>query len=188
MLQKKAEFAEKRSNYEGWGYLISGSVALGISIPAFYLSDDAFAQAIYSVTQTIGVAAIGFGSYQLLIDDEMTRFLRIVKSVPGLSQAQRDQFALSYLRESADRARNLRKIRVISHGLTAVLNFVNAYTSSNDNLSQALYFLGGVNTLAAVSFALGKSEEEKALEVISPRPHAQIEFFVGPVTGLAYRF
>lgn len=188
MLQKKSEAAEIKSNYEGWGYLISGGVAMGISLPAYYLSDDVFAKAIYSITQTIGVAAVGFGSYQLLVDDDMTRFIRIVKTVPSLSPAQRDQFALSYLREGADRARNLRKIRVISHGLTAALNLVNAYTSSNADLSEALYFIGGVNALAAVSFAIGQSDEERALEVHTSRRHAKLDFFVGPVTGLALRF
>jgi hypothetical protein len=193
LLQKKAQAFERKSNYEGWGYLISGVVALGVSVPAYYVSDDVFAKAVYSVTETLSVAAIGYGSYQLLVDDDMTRYIRIVRSVPGLSSAQRDQFAMSYLRESADRARNVRRIRVISHGLTAALNFVNAFTSSNDNLSQALYFVGGVNTLAAVSFAIGKSDEEKALEAQdaasgSRRTAGRFEVFVGPVTGLAYRF
>ena len=186
LLQKKAELADAHAKYEGWGYLISGGVALGISVPAYYLSQDVFAKAIYSVTETLGVAAVGYGSYQVLVDDDMTRFVRVVKSVPGLTRSQREQFAMSYLRENADRARNLRRIRVISHGLTAALNLVNAVTSSNANLSDALYFVGGVNALAAFSFAIGKSDEEKALEAedaVRARSHAKLDFFAGPVSG-----
>jgi hypothetical protein len=197
LLSKKAAAFDSTSKYQGWGYLISGGVALGISVPAYYLSDDVFAKAIYSVTETLSVAAIGYGAFQLLVDDDMTRFVRIVRSVPGLTRAQRDQMAMSYLRESADRARNLRRIRVISHGLTAALNLVNAATSSNPNLSEALYFVGGVNLLAAVSFAIGKSDEEKTLEAeealragggTGGRPHARLEFFAGPVSGVSLRF
>jgi hypothetical protein len=73
---------------------------------------------------------------------------------------------------------------VISHVLTAALNFVNAATSSNQNLAEALYFVGGVNTLAALGFAFTKSDEEKAIA----SEHAGLEFFVGPVSGLAMRF
>jgi hypothetical protein len=190
LLQKKADSILETDRYEGWGYLVSGGAALAISIPAYYLTDDVFAKAIYSVTETLGVAAVGYGSYLVLVDNEMSRFVRIVKSVPKLSRAQENQLAASYLRENADRARGVRKIRVISHALTAALNFVNAATSSNQNLAEALYFVGGVNTLAALGFAISKSDEEKAGEaglhadVIKPK----LEFFAGPVSGLALRF
>lgn len=184
LLENKANNELSTDHTEGWGYLISGGLALGVSLPGYYLSSDVFAKAVYSVTETISVAAVGYGSYLVLVDNDMTRFVRIVKSVPHLTRAQQNQLAYSYLRENADRARNVRKIRVISHGLTAALNFVNAATASDTNLATALYFLGGVNTLAALSYAISKSDEEKALE---PQ-HAGLDVFFGPVTGLAYRF
>lgn len=133
-------------------------------MPGYYLSEDVFAKGVYSLTETISVASIGYGSYLLLVDNDLSRFVRIVKSVPGLSRAERDKLADSYLVENADRARNVRKIRVISHGLTAALNFLNGVTASQENLAQALYFIGGVNTLAAIGFAFSRSDEEKALD------------------------
>jgi len=185
MLEKKANSTLEFDHYEGWGYLVSGGAALALSIPAYYLTDDVFAKAIYSVTETLGVASVGYGSYLVLVDDDTTRFVRIVKSVPKLTRSQENQLATSYLRENADRARAVRKIRVISHALTAILNFVNAATSSNQNLAEALYFVGGVNTLAAIGFAITRSDEEKAIDAPA---RAGLDFFVGPVTGLAFRF
>jgi hypothetical protein len=190
LLEKKADATYGLDHYEGWGYLVSGGVALAISIPAYYLTDDVFAKAVYSVTETLGVAAVGYGSYLVIVDNEMSRFVRIIKSVPKLTHAQENQLAASYLRENADRARGVRKIRVISHALTAALNFVNAATSSNQNLAEALYFVGGVNTLAALGFAISRSEDEKAVDAL-PAAHASttsFEFFAGPVSGLAIRF
>jgi hypothetical protein len=190
MLQKKADLTLETDHYEGWGYLLSGGAALAISIPAYYLTDDVFAKAIYSITETLGVASVGYGSYLVLVDNDMSRFVRIIKSVPKLSRAQENELARSYLRENADRARGIRKIRVISHGLTAALNFVNAVTASNTNLAEALYFVGGVNVLAALGFAISKTEDEKALED-ETKAHAsafKLDFFAGPVSGLAIRF
>jgi hypothetical protein len=189
VLQKRADAALESDHLEGWGYLISGGVALGVSIPAFYLSEDVFAKAVYSLTETLGVAAVGYGAYLVLLDNDMSRFVKIVRSVPKLSRVEQDQLADAYLRESADRARNVRKIRVISHGLTAVINLVNAVTSSNQNLAEALYFLGGVNTLAAIGFAFNRSDEEKAVESRQASVDgAGIRFFAGPVSGVAIRF
>ena len=147
-----------------------------------------FAKAIYSVTETLGVASIGYGAYLALVDNDLSRFVRMVKAVPGLTPLQKDQLAFHYLKEGAERARTLRKVRVISHGLTAALNFIDGATMSNPNLSEALYFLGGVNVLAALGFALSQSDEEKALNETVRPAHVKVSFFVGPVTGLAMRF
>jgi hypothetical protein len=193
LLENKSLDVSRSSHLDGWAYLVSGVAALGISLPAYYLSDDLFAKAVYSLTETMSVAAVGYGSYLVLVDDDLTRFVRIVKGTSGLTLANRNQLASLYLREGADRARSVRKIRVISHGLTAALNFVNAVTASQRDLATALYFLGGVNTLAAVSFAISKTDEEKLYEAgdfeRSAKPYqASLDFFVGPVSGIAWRF
>src|SRR4051794_8109941 len=62
LLKEKAESMESTDRTEGWAYLVSGAVVLGISIPAYYLSTDLFAQAGYSAGQTLGLGAMGYGA------------------------------------------------------------------------------------------------------------------------------
>ena len=74
LLKKKAEVIEKENRANGWAYIVSGGIALGVSIPAYYLSDDLFAKVIYTAGETLGIAAVGYGSYLVLIENEYRKF------------------------------------------------------------------------------------------------------------------
>lgn len=165
-LKDKALAIHEKRTVDGSAYMISGGIALGLSIPAYYASRDVFARSVYSLGQTLGIAAIGYGSYLKLIDDDTTRFYQLI-SVTDLKPEQRESLSFHYLKETASMAKRARRIRVITHGLTAALNFLNGATSDNSNLKTALYFLGGINSLAAISFSMSLSEEEKAFQQIS---------------------
>jgi hypothetical protein len=182
-LRAKATAVSAENHANGWAYVISGTVSLGVSVPGYFLSEDVFAKAVYSITETLGAASVGYGAYLLLVDDDFTRFERILARAE-LTPEERNRLARRFLEENADRARNVRKIRVISHSLTAGLNFLNAATSSQRDLSTALYFVGGINTLAAITFAFRKSEEEKLTELSEPRA----ELLIGPGVALAIHF
>lgn len=162
-LSEKAAAVQSKDTADGWAYIISGGIALSLSTPAFYLSEDIFARAVYTIGQTASVAAIGYGAYLVLIDNDYTRFKRIIDDSQSLKPEQKNELSRIFLQENARRARNVRKIRVISHGMTAALNFLNAATSSHPELRTALLFLGGVNTLAAINFGLRKSDDEMGL-------------------------
>lgn len=181
VLEGKAEKLSEKNHTNGWGYIISGGLVLGISIPGFYLSEDIFARAIYSIGQTLGVASVGYGSYLVLVDNDYTRFLRILNQ-SGVPQKEKEILASSFLEENAGRAGNVRKIRVITHSLTAALNYTNALTTSQRELKTALFFLGGINTLAALSFGIGKSEEE---ELVRSRSLSSASLVPIPAAGLA---
>ena len=168
LLTDKANTISTDDRETGWAYILSGAVTLTVSIPAYYLSTDLFARVIYTVGETLGVAAIGYGSYLVLIDNDYTRYKRIIDRVPNLTAPQKDNLARIFLDENAERARRVRRIRVITHSLTAALNFLSAATSSQSELRTSLYFIGGVNTLAALGFGLKKSEEEKLIDGIAP--------------------
>ncbi len=190
ILKDKAKKIEDRDVSEGWAYVISGGVALAASIPGYYLSSDVFARSVYSLGETLGVGAIGYGSYLILVTDDYARFVRIIESSPTLSVVEKEKLSYEFLNENAKRAKALRKIRVISHGLTASLNFLNGATAGNSDLRTALYFVGAINVLAALSFLFKTSEEETSLEEI--RTKGKVEAFVGvkagPMLGLRYSF
>lgn len=160
---------------------MSGAVATAISIPAYYITEDVFGRAVYAIGQTLGVAGIGYGSYLVLLENDYTRFKRTIDLTTSLSDAEKNSLAKTFLEENAERGRRVRRIRVITHGLTAVLNISNAVTATQRELRTALFFVGGINVLAALSFGFGQSEEEKLFET---------QVTVGPTSSvqLAMRF
>lgn len=167
LLKTKSDLIAAEHCTNGWAYVISGGLTLAVAVPAYYLSEDIFAKAIYGVAQTIGVGAVGYGSYLVLVADDHTRMTRLIQSMPDLTPSQRDRLARAFLVENAERARNVRKIRVISHSLTAALNISSGLTASQRELQTALLFIGGINTLAALSFAFSRSEEEKLADTLA---------------------
>jgi hypothetical protein len=187
LLNKKSDAIEAENHANGWAYIISGGVVLAVSTPGYYLSGDIFSKTVYSVTQTLSVASISYGSYLVLVDDDFTRFRRILSQTTNLKLSDKNKLSQLFLNENANRARSLRKIRVISHSLAGALNLANAITATDSNLSTALYFLGGVNALAALSAAFRKSEEEETASSTST-PSTSVEWSLGPVIGLAVHF
>ena len=134
-------------------------------------------------------SSIGYGTYLVLIENDYTRFQTIIKGVPELSIHEKNRLAERFLEENAQQARSVRKIRVITHGLAASLNFLDGFTSSNQNLQIAHFFLGGINTLAALSFGFSKAEEENlAASITRPQKKARVDFVIGPVVGMKITF
>lgn len=188
LLEKKANAIASENHTNGWAYIISGGVTFGISIPAYYISEDVFAKAIYMVGETLGIASIGYGSYLVLIENDYSRFHRVIHGVPGLSHSEKNDLSERFLEENAKSARNVRKIRVITHSLVAGLNFLDGFTTSNQDLKISHFFLAGINTIAALSFGLSKSEEENFTQSLVGKKRTSTSFFFGPIVGVRVNF
>jgi hypothetical protein len=160
LLSEKASVTQTTNQGLGLAYVISGATTLGISIPGYYLSEDVFARSVYAIGESIGVVAMGYGVYLLLIENEYSRFKKIVDSSASLTSDHKNQLAKSFLNEQARRAKNVRKIRAVSHAMMAGLNTLNAVIASHRDLRTALFFLGGVNTLVFLHCLFSTSEEE----------------------------
>ena len=191
ILKNKAETIEKAKVMDGWAYIVSGGIAVSISIPGYFLTQDIFARSVYSVGETLGVASVGYGSYLVLLQNDYLRFQKIIAE-SSLTPAQRDEISLRYLQENAEQAKASRKIRVITHSLTAGLNLLNGLTSSNPELRTALFFLSSINLLAAVHFLISKSEEEKFLDTLADDSPPKWDVIVsdreGPALAVQWRF
>lgn len=189
LLEKKAQKISSENHANGWASIISGGCIFIGSIPAYYLSQDVFAKVIYTVGETVGIAAVGYGSYLVLIENEYSQFQRILQAAPRLSNEDRVQLAERFFEVSAERARNVRRIRVITHALAGGLNFLDAFTSSNQDLKITHLFLGGINALAALSFGISKSEEEKfSGSIVQKKKEISMDFIIGPVAGIRIQF
>jgi hypothetical protein len=183
LLSDRAKSITEQNHVNGWAYVVSGAVAVGISLPAFYLSEDLFAKVVYTAGQTVGVVAIGHGASLLMVEDEYTSFYRILAASRSLSPAERNELASSFFTESARRAKAARKIKVITLSIASALNVANAFGTQNSDLRTALFFLGGVNAIAAMNFAFKRSDEEKFVDSL-----ARTEILVGTGVGVRVRF
>lgn len=148
---KDSEKQEKTDYRNGLSYIISGSLALAGGILGGTVTDDNLEKGIYTLFQTIGVASIGYGTYVWKIGGE-DRLISRTLNTSRLTPEQRTHFLRSYYAQKKSSEARERHIKAITHGLIAGLNFYNASQQKQDGIKSGLFFVGGVNLLAAISF------------------------------------
>lgn len=148
----QAEFNTSEEEKYGLAYMISGALVLIAGGVGYREADDNASQFALSLTQSLGIAGIGYGAYLYNIGGRHRRFYDVVSGVPSLSPEQRHDLALSYYRVDHDQVEKAKWIKVLSYGLISVLNLYHASQTDDENLSTALYFVGGVSGLAAISY------------------------------------
>jgi hypothetical protein len=144
---------QKKDRIDGLSYVISGSLALVGGLIGQGTSKDPLEKGVYTLFQSIGVASIGYGMYTWKLGDEDRWIYDIVESAPSMSMQDKIAMIRSYKATKIAREKQQRFVRAITHGMIAALNIYGATQQTNDTVKSALYFLGGVNTLAAISFA-----------------------------------
>jgi hypothetical protein len=137
---------------DGLSYLISGSLALVGGLVGQNISTDPLEKGVYTIFQTIGVASIGYGIYKWRLGDDERWMYETLSTSEGLTPTQKASVMKSYYQQKKDRLRREKIMRAITHGLIAGLNFYGATQQKSENVKNALIFLGGVNTLAVISF------------------------------------
>lgn len=140
-------------NYKkGLSYIISGSSALVAGLLGERASVDPVDKAIYSTFQAIGIASVGYGAYRWNVEDEEKLFYNSLEASGSLGPQEKLIVMESYHRQRKIRESRERVIKAVTHGMVAALNLYGASVQSNENIRSGLYFLAGVNVLAAVSF------------------------------------
>lgn len=144
------EKMEKEKN-DGLSYVISGSLALVGGLIAERSTSDNLEKGTYSVVQTIGIASIGYGAYNWRVgDDERNFYLTLNRS--NLNAEQKLNLLKVYRIQQSESGKKLNNIKAITHGLISVLNIYNAVQQDNSSIKSGLYFIGGVNLLAAIGY------------------------------------
>tara|TARA_B100001248_G_scaffold262722_1_gene261576 strand:- start:15582 stop:16217 length:636 start_codon:yes stop_codon:yes gene_type:complete len=136
---------------QGLGYMISGALMTVLTSIGYAQADSATQEITYSLAQSLSIGAIGYGAYQYYIGDQDRSFYYIVNSTEGLSSAQRDQFVSHYSAEKRYQKDRLKTITMITYGLIAAANLINASQAEDETTKDVLYSLGGVYTLAFLS-------------------------------------
>ncbi len=143
----------KNSDYiNGLSYVISGSVATVGGIIGYETSQDPIAKAVFGLSQSIGIAAIGYGAYQWNIGSEHNSVYAAL-SRSKLSENQRNEFLENYFAHLKVTKKKTRLIQAVTHGLVAGLNGYYAAKEKNKDLKAAFGFIAGINVLAAISYS-----------------------------------
>lgn len=150
--QRMVRERERLDRIDGLSYIISGSLAVAGGLFGQGLTSDPLEKGVYTLFQTIGVASIGYGFYTWRIGNDDRLIYEMVNSTGGLDERERSALVHSYLKGRREREQQDKVIRAITHSLIATLNFYGATQQKNQSVRNALIFLGGVNTLAALSF------------------------------------
>jgi hypothetical protein len=143
----------QKESVNGWSYIISGSLALVGGQVGQGLAQDAFEKGIYTVFQSIGIASIGYGGYTWAIGGEDRHLYDVLSATTELKSKDKTAVVREYYRAKAEREKRERLVRAVTHGLIATLNLYNASQQDNGPVRNALFFVGGINLLACVSFS-----------------------------------
>lgn len=135
----------------GTSYLISGALVTLGSIAGYYSTDDATSKVIYAFSQSLGIAAIGYGSAKLLIGHDYNSFYAAVKSA-NLSSEQRNNLLRVYLEREKEKRESLKRIKIATHLLLGAVNLYSATREKDNNVKSVFTFLSGVNFAIALAY------------------------------------
>jgi len=150
--QKYMEERQKEDRLRGASYMISGALLTVGGVAGYYGSDDAFSRAIYAITQSVGVAAIGYGATNYWIGNEYNSFYAAVEG-SHLSPEQKAELLYRFLdHEKAEREKT-KWIKIATHSLIALANLYSAAHEQDGSVKSVLEFLAGTNAVIAISYA-----------------------------------
>lgn len=150
--QNYMDVRQEQDRVSGASYLISGTIATVGGLVGYYGSKDPFSRGVYAVSQSIGVAALGYGASQYWIGNEYNSFFYAVNSAP-LTPAQKSDLLRRFLERDREARQKTRWIKVATHSLLAIVNLYNSTREEDKNVRSVLQFLSGTNAVIAISYA-----------------------------------
>jgi len=181
LLKNESTAIAQSNRLEGWSYLVSGAMVLGISTPAYYLTQSPVMKLVYSVGQTAASGAISYGATLILSQSDSSVFKDVLEKTKGLSLSQKNELAIRYYKSRAEQARTARHLQSLTFGVNGGLLLVSALNTEERDIRTATYFLSGINILGALSRLFIKTPEEKFLTKLhrSKKKLSQFELSVG---------
>lgn len=136
---------------EGLAYMISGAVVAIAAGFAFHGAHSDTEKIAYSFAQSLGIGAVGYGTYKYYIGNYDRSFYHVVSRTEGLTMDQKTALILNYDLEKKWQKQKLTLIAFGTYSLIAIANYFNASQESDPGTKNFLYAIGGVYTLAAIS-------------------------------------
>ncbi len=143
---------QKRRDFDrGLSYVISGSLALVGGLAGSNATQDSVEKGVYTVFETIGISSVGYGAYTMQIGSEERELFEVLSN-SRLTADQKTEFLHSYYYHRMQTEKKERVIKALTHALIAGLNLYSASQQQQATIKTGLFFIGGVNLLAALSF------------------------------------
>lgn len=136
----------------GQAYVISGSLLILGGIIGYHNARTPIEKLAYSVSQSLGVAGVGYGSYLHSIGSDQRSFYESVLASKSLSTENKNELVQNYVRTWRENRQNEKMIKIVTHSIVAAVNLYNGLREEGE-LRQGLVALGGINFLAAVSIS-----------------------------------
>lgn len=152
--KSQIEEKEKRDQMTGQAYMISGGLLVLGGLIGYHNSRNSVEKLAYSVSQSLGVAGIGYGAYLSFVDSEERSFYETIDKSNSLSATNRDEIVRNYVVNWEENRRAERTTRIVTHSIVGVLNVYNGLREEQSDLKQGLVIIGGINLLAALSLTL----------------------------------
>ncbi|GIL16944.1 MAG: hypothetical protein BroJett040_06950 [Oligoflexia bacterium] len=152
---RKVKLKTDKEQEEGRAYMISGGLLLVGSVVGYHNAHSSVEKLAYSVAQSLGIGGIGYGSYLYNIGgEERVIYTTILRA--DLGSHEKDALVRSYTHQWKENKQRDKMIRIVTHSLVGILNIYNGarVPSSEEDLRQGLYALGGINLLAALSLTI----------------------------------
>ena len=141
-----------KNHIDGLSYIISGGLATAGGVYGYETSTDPLAKAVFGLSQSLGIVAIGYGAFKWANGNEHSMIFQTLEK-SKMTPEQKDEFLTAYFEEVKKQRKQSKLIKAVTHGLVAALNTYHAATEKNKDLKSAFYFIGGINALAAISYS-----------------------------------
>jgi len=141
---------ERDEILNGRAYVISGALlALG-GMVGYHNAQTSVEKLAYSVTQSLGVAGIGYGAYLHNVGSPQRSFYQSVESSQSLTLENKNELVWHYVTNLKEDRATERLIKIVTHSLVSAINIYNGMREQGE-LRQGLIALGGIHALAAIS-------------------------------------
>jgi len=150
---KRIQIEKKQKMKEGMSYIISGTLELLGGVLAEANTLDPVEKGVYVLFESIGIASIGYGSYHYSVNSDEETLIESLKSVPNINDQTRLKIMKNYFINSEINRNKEDRIRALTHGLISILNFYNGSQQKNETVRNTIFFIGGINLLACISYS-----------------------------------
>jgi len=143
----------EKDKKEGLSYMISGTLGLIGGMLAQSSTTDPLEKGIFTMSESIGLAAIGYGANKWMLGDEQRIIYDSIRNVKSINDQQRTDILYSYFERKKERERRESYIKAMTYGVISLVNIYSATQTTNESVRNGLYFIGGISALAAITYS-----------------------------------
>jgi hypothetical protein len=144
---------QQQKERKGMSYIVSGTLELLGGVFAESTTTDPVAKGVYLLFESIGIASIGYGAYTYKVQSDEDLMRESLHASPFLSDKAKVETLRKYFELSKVNSKKEDRIKALTHGLIALLNFYSGSRQKSEPVRNTIFFIGGVNLLACISYS-----------------------------------